>query len=84
ELVAARDRYIVVICRSGNRSILACHTLQQMGFNHVASLRTGLKGWNDYDQPMVCSSGALLDLDWVDGHFTPKLRPDQLGATASP
>jgi rhodanese-related sulfurtransferase len=33
ELVEARARRVVVVCRSGNRGVLAAHTLQIMGFN---------------------------------------------------
>lgn len=52
ELVEARDRRVLVICRSGNRSILAAHTPGQMGFGNVVSLRTGLRGWNDDERPL--------------------------------
>jgi rhodanese-related sulfurtransferase len=79
DLVAARERRIIIICRSGNRSILACHTLQQMGYSNVASLRTGLKGWNDYEQPLIDNQGQPLDIELVDTYFTPTLLPEQLG-----
>ncbi|NEX15719.1 MAG: sulfurtransferase [Halochromatium sp.] len=77
ELVRARDREIVVVCRSGNRSILAAHSLQVLGYTHVVSLQTGVAGWKDYDQPLVDSEGKDVDLDEADVYFTPKLRPDQ-------
>ncbi|RXM22291.1 rhodanese-like domain-containing protein, partial [Citrobacter sp. AAK_AS5] len=51
ELVTGRDREIVVVCRSGYRSILATHVMQVLGFTNVASLQTGLRGWKDYEQP---------------------------------
>src|SRR5512143_2848619 len=53
ELVEARERDIVVICRSGNRSVLAAFTMQLMGYRRVVSLKTGLRGWNDYEQPLI-------------------------------
>ena len=79
ELVEARDRRVVVICRSGNRSVLAAYTLKQMGFSNVASLRTGLRGWNDYEQSLIDKHGNRLDLDAVDELFFPRLSPEQLG-----
>ena len=78
ELVRARDREVVVVCRSGNRSLLAANSLQVLGFNNVTSLATGLKGWNDYEQPLVDADGKPVDIDDADEYFTPKLRPDQL------
>jgi len=79
ELVAARERRVIVICRSGNRSMLAAHSLQLMGFSNVASLRTGLRGWNDYDQSLLDSDGKPLDPDWVEQHFSPPISPQQMG-----
>lgn len=79
ELVEARDLRVVVICRSGNRSILACETLNIMGYTNTASLRTGLRGWNDYELPLVDETGAPIDFDRVDEIFTSNPRPEQLG-----
>jgi len=50
ELVEARERRIVAICRRGNRSVFAAHTLKLMSYTNAASLRTGVRGWNDYEQ----------------------------------
>jgi len=83
ELVEARQRRVVVICRSGNRSILAAHTLKQMGFANVASLKTGLKGWNDYDQPLVDGQGRPVDADSAEAFFSPPIGPEKLGPRAS-
>ncbi len=79
ELVEARDRRVVVICRSGNRSVLAASTLKLMGFANVASLRTGLRGWNDYEQSLIDKQGNRLELDTVDELFLAKVSPAQLG-----
>jgi rhodanese-related sulfurtransferase len=79
ELVEARDREVVVICRSGNRSILATHTLHQMGYRNVLSLKTGLRGWSDYEQPLRDGSGRTLTLHQADDYFLPKVSPEQLG-----
>lgn len=78
ELVEARDRHIVVICRSGKRSVLAADVMQKMGYAKVRSLKTGLRGWSDYEQEMVDASGQVVDDDTAIDYFTPKLRPEQL------
>jgi rhodanese-related sulfurtransferase len=78
ELVQARDREIVVVCRSGYRSVLAANSMLLLGYEDVASLQTGLRGWKDYEQPLVDGQGAEVDLDDADVYFTPRLRPDQM------
>ncbi|MEB3100749.1 rhodanese-like domain-containing protein [Ferviditalea candida] len=40
-----RDKEIVVVCRSGNRSKQACDILKEHGFQQVYSLTGGLSGW---------------------------------------
>lgn len=77
DLVNARDQEIVLICRSGNRSVLAAYTLQQMGYQNVVSLKTGLKGWNDYEQPLVNDENKEVDIDDADEYFMSKVRPEQ-------
>jgi rhodanese-related sulfurtransferase len=66
ELVEARDREIVVVCRSGNRSILAAQTMQLMGYKHVKSMKTGLRGWNDYELPLINLKQEVIDPDEVE------------------
>ncbi len=78
ELVEARERDIVVICRSGKRSVLAADIMQQMGYLKVRSLKTGMRGWSDYEQEMIDGNGNLIDEDAAIDYFTPKLRPEQL------
>ena len=78
ELVQARAREIVVVCRSGYRSVLAAHSMNVLGYQNVVSLQTGLRGWKDYEQPLVDAAGAPVDLDNADVYFTPKLRPEQM------
>ena len=77
ELVEARDRDIVVVCRSGNRSVLAAHTMQLMGYTRVSSMKTGLRGWNDYELQLVNSAGQPVAVEEADEFFTTRLRPDQ-------
>ena len=78
ELVEARDRPVLVVCRSGNRSALAAHTLQLMDFREVYSLKTGLRGWNDYELPLVDKHGQPVDTDQAEAYFYSGPRPDQL------
>lgn len=77
ELVQAREREIVVVCRSGYRSVLAAHSMNVLGYTNVVSLKTGLRGWKDYEQPLVDGEGRPVDLDDADVYFTPRLRPEQ-------
>ena len=76
-LAEARNREIVVICRSGNRSALAAFTMQMMGYKNVSSLKTGLRGWDDYELPLVDGTGQTVSVDWSDEYFTVRLRPNQ-------
>ena len=78
ELVQARGREVVVVCRSGYRSVLAAHSLQVLGFEDVVSLKTGLRGWKDYEQPLEDREGNPVDLDDADEYFTTHLREDQM------
>ena len=83
ELVEAREREIVVVCRSGYRSILAAHSMQVLGYSNVVSLKTGIRGWKDNEQPLFDKTGASVDLDDADVYFTPALRPDQMRPTGN-
>ncbi|MBT3012085.1 MAG: rhodanese-like domain-containing protein [Candidatus Thiodiazotropha sp. (ex Lucina aurantia)] len=78
ELVNARQREIVVVCRSGYRSVLAAFSMHVLGYDNVVSLKTGLRGWNDYEQPLVNRQGKAIEIEQADDYFTPKLREDQL------
>jgi rhodanese-related sulfurtransferase len=77
ELAAGRGQEIVVICRSGKRSVLAADMLLQMGFDNVVSLKTGVRGWNDYEQPVTNAKGDMLDADAGDALLAPRVRPEQ-------
>lgn len=77
ELVEARDREVIVVCKSGNRSALAAFTMQLIGYKNVCSMKTGLRGWNDYELPLVNAKHESVSTDDADEYFTIKLRPDQ-------
>ena len=78
DLVNARQRDVVVICRSGNRSVLAALTMKMLGFEKAVSLKTGVKGWNDADLPLIDKEGEAVDPDWAEVFFNPPVRDDQL------
>jgi rhodanese-related sulfurtransferase len=77
ELVTGREQEIVVICRSGKRSVLAADVLLKMGFRNVVSLKTGVRGWSDYEQPMTNAKGEELNADDGDVLLAPRVRPEQ-------
>jgi rhodanese-related sulfurtransferase len=46
-----RARKLILYCGGGHRSALAVQTLQQMGFEHVRSMRGGWTGWTERGLP---------------------------------
>lgn len=78
QLVTARRRPIVVVCRSGNRSALAAYVLKSIGFENVASMKLGIKGWNDGDLALVDCRGMRVDPDDAAHIIEPKLAPEQI------
>lgn len=46
------DQTIVCICRSGNRSMVACETLAAAGFDNVLNLSGGMFGWQIAGYPV--------------------------------
>jgi len=78
ELALSREKPVIVICRSGNRSALAAWVMQTLGYQKVKSLKTGLRGWNDADQPLVDNEGNAVDADDADEFFRNKPTTEQL------
>lgn len=76
-LVEARNKEVVLVCRSGNRSVFAAYVLKQMGYQHPVSLKTGLRGWNDFEQTLVDDNDQTVDIEAADDYFTARLRPEQ-------
>jgi rhodanese-related sulfurtransferase len=76
-LAAGRERSIAVVCRSGQRSLLAADVLQQLGYADVVSLKTGVRGWNDAEQPLVDADGRAVDGDAAEAQLAPRVRADQ-------
>lgn len=77
ELVKARNSEVIIICRSGNRSVLAAHTMKRMGYKNIASLKTGVKGWNDAELPLKDNQGNEVDVDDADELLVTRIRDDQ-------
>ncbi|MEJ1336633.1 MAG: rhodanese-like domain-containing protein [Candidatus Sedimenticola sp. (ex Thyasira tokunagai)] len=78
ELVEARERTVIVVCRSGYRSIMTAFNLQLLGFDKVYSLTTGLRGYNDYELPFVDIEEKPVDIELADAFFVNKILPYQL------
>lgn len=76
-LAAGRELDIVVVCRSGYRSALAADVMQKMGYTGVVSLKTGVRGWNDFEQPLEDAAGKPVDADTAEELLSPRLRPEQ-------
>lgn len=76
-LAAGRAQQIVLICRTGKRSALAADVMLRMGFSQVVSLKTGVRGWIDYEQSVIDGHGNELDADAADPLLAPQLRPEQ-------
>lgn len=52
ELEKSKGRPIVVLCRSGQRSISACAALKKQGFADVYTLKGGLVAWEQANLPV--------------------------------
>jgi len=52
ELERYRDKPIVVVCRSGNRSATACSLLGKEGFTQVYNLSGGIMAWQKAGLPV--------------------------------
>lgn len=76
-LAGGRARPIVLVCRSGNRSVLAADVMQAMGFAGVVSLRTGVRGWIDFEQPLVDADGRTVDVNEAERLLASRVRPEQ-------
>ncbi len=51
DLEKRKDRPIVAVCRSGNRSAHACRMLRQAGFEKVHNLAGGMLAWEQAGLP---------------------------------
>ena len=42
-----KDEEVIIHCKSGQRSMMACHFLDQMGFSNTYNLEGGIMAWRD-------------------------------------
>ena len=68
----------MVVCRSGNRSALAAYVMRLIGYEHVSSMKLGIKGWNDGELPLLDGRGVAVDADDAAHLIEPKLAPEQM------
>ncbi len=79
-LANGRKQNIIVICKSGNRSILATKTMQDMGFINVKSLKLGIKGWNDNDLKTIDNNNNIVNIDIADKWLNAIIAKEKLKA----
>jgi molybdopterin/thiamine biosynthesis adenylyltransferase/rhodanese-related sulfurtransferase len=72
---ADRQRAIVLICGSGQRSLLASEALQRMGYANVASIAGGMARWKTEGLPIAAGT---LDTDAAE-RYARQLRLPQVG-----
>ncbi|HEY9133338.1 MAG TPA: molybdopterin-synthase adenylyltransferase MoeB [Dyella sp.] len=70
-----RDRSILLICGSGQRSLLAAEALQRMGYTRIASVAGGFGRWKAEGLPI---SAGTLDTDTAE-RYARQLRLPQVG-----
>lgn len=47
EIEDLKDEEVIVHCRSGKRSMMACHILDQMGFTNTVNVEGGILDWQE-------------------------------------
>ena len=67
-----RDRDILLLCGSGQRSLLAAEALQRMGYRRVTSVAGGIGAWKVAGLPVVAGS---LDADAAERYARQVLLP---------
>lgn len=49
----SRDKNVVILCRTGNRSGAITKALMQQGFSNILNLKGGITAWSDEVDPTV-------------------------------
>lgn len=52
ELDKYRNKHVIVYCKNGSRSGIACKTLNKAGFEHVYNLNGGVTAWQEAHLPL--------------------------------
>jgi molybdopterin/thiamine biosynthesis adenylyltransferase len=74
-----RSRHILIVCGSGQRSLLAAETLKRMGYEHAASIAGGFNRWKADGLP-VSSNASPLDVDATE-RYARQIRLPNIGET---
>jgi len=53
EIDKFKQKPVIVVCASGNRSSSACRTLKKAGFEQVFNLAGGIRSWGDAGLPLT-------------------------------
>ena len=75
QVEADRNRPILLLCGSGQRSLLAAEALQRMGYHHVSSVAGGFGRWKTEGLPI---SSGTFDVDAIE-RYSRQLRLPQVG-----
>ena len=52
---------VVLYCAGGVRSVLAAHSLKEMGYTNVYSLKGGMQAWKQAGLPVVRNNRVFAD-----------------------
>ena len=79
QTIAKPDDTIMVMCRSGGRSAIACNLLAQAGFQNVYNIIDGMEGDANADSDSVAQAQPLKD-GWKNSGcpWTKKLTPERM------
>ena len=79
QMVAQPDDTILVTCRSGGRSAIACNLLAKAGFKNVHNIIDGMEGDANGDSASVAQAQPLKD-GWKNSGcpWTKKLTPERM------
>jgi len=75
QLEADRDRPVLLLCGSGQRSLLAAEALLRMGYRQISSVAGGFNRWKSEGLPI---SSGILDVDAAE-RYSRQLRLPQVG-----
>lgn len=75
QVEASRDRPLLLLCGSGQRSLLAAEALQRLGYREVCSVAGGFERWKAEGLPV---SASMLDADAAE-RYARQLRLPQVG-----
>ena len=53
EIEKYKEKPVILVCASGNRSGSACNVLKKAGFQQVFNLQGGIRSWSDAGLPMT-------------------------------